>query len=289
MKLLLHELHSARALMAADDLGPALKRLARVKHVQKQLVEQWDVLATLTPSEYALIRPFLATSSGFQSHQYRAVEFLLGNKNADMVRVFEHSPVEHDSLQRLLGEPTLYDEFLRYLSRRGYAVPAAVLERDVTQPYRLDADLVEVFAGGLRLAGHPLGGLRDLRGARRHRGPVPAVAVPAPAGGVEDDRAQAGHRRLERGRLPAPGPRPDLLPRALRGARPRRVSRGGDPLVVPVAAAEGWPWLPDSSVDHCPSRCPDRAHPGQWWPVAAADSRNDHCPPLVERATGRGA
>ena len=103
MKLLLHELHSARSLMAADDLGPALKRLARVKHVQKQLVEQWDVLATLTPSEYALIRPFLATSSGFQSHQYRAVEFLLGNKNADMVRVFEHSPAEHASLSTLLG------------------------------------------------------------------------------------------------------------------------------------------------------------------------------------------
>ena len=90
MKLLLHELNSARALLAADELGPALKRLARVKHVQKQLVEQWDVLATLTPSEYSQIRPFLATSSGFQSHQYRAVEFLLGNKNADMVRVFEH-------------------------------------------------------------------------------------------------------------------------------------------------------------------------------------------------------
>ena len=105
MKLLLHELHSARALLAADDLGPALKRLARVKHVQKQLVEQWDVLATLTPSEYALIRPFLATSSGFQSHQYRAVEFLLGNKNADMVRVFEHSPAEHASLRGCSGSP----------------------------------------------------------------------------------------------------------------------------------------------------------------------------------------
>ncbi|MFL6170277.1 MAG: tryptophan 2,3-dioxygenase, partial [Ornithinibacter sp.] len=147
LKLLLHELHSARALMAADELSPALKRLARVKHVQKQLVEQWDVLATLTPSEYALIRPFLATSSGFQSHQYRAVEFLLGNKNADMVRVFEHSPSEHDSLQRLLGEPTLYDEFLRYLARRGYAVPESVLSRDVTLPYRLDEELVAVFAG----------------------------------------------------------------------------------------------------------------------------------------------
>ncbi|WP_392544776.1 tryptophan 2,3-dioxygenase [Oryzobacter telluris] len=147
LKLLLHELHSARALLATDDLAPALKRLARVKHVQKQLVEQWDVLATLTPSEYAQIRPFLATSSGFQSHQYRAVEFLLGNKNAEMVRVFEHSPAEHAELERLLGEPTLYDEFLRYLARHGYAVPAAVLERDLTQPYRLDEGLVDLFAG----------------------------------------------------------------------------------------------------------------------------------------------
>jgi tryptophan 2,3-dioxygenase len=146
LKLLLHELHSAMALLATDDLAPALKRLARVKHVQKQLVEQWDVLATLTPSEYAQIRPFLATSSGFQSHQYRAVEFLLGNKNAEMVRVFEHSPAEHDALERLLREPTLYDEFLRYLARRGYAVPPAVLERDVTLPYRLSEDLVDLFA-----------------------------------------------------------------------------------------------------------------------------------------------
>jgi tryptophan 2,3-dioxygenase len=147
LKLLLHELRSARKLLATDELGPALKRLARVKHVQKQLVEQWDVLATLTPSEYAQIRPFLATSSGFQSHQYRAVEFLLGNKNADMVRVFEHDPVVHADLERLLGEPTLYDEFLRFLARRGYAVPGAVLGRDVAQPYRLDEGLVEVFAG----------------------------------------------------------------------------------------------------------------------------------------------
>ncbi|MFQ6171963.1 tryptophan 2,3-dioxygenase [Oryzobacter sp. R7] len=146
LKLLLHEVHSARSLLASDELAPALKRLARVKHVQKQLVEQWDVLATLTPSEYAQIRPFLATSSGFQSHQYRAVEFLLGNKNADMVRVFEHSPEEHAGLQRLLGEPTLYDEFLRHLARQGYAVPAEVLERDITQPYRMSEALVDVVA-----------------------------------------------------------------------------------------------------------------------------------------------
>ncbi|WP_030527694.1 tryptophan 2,3-dioxygenase [Phycicoccus jejuensis] len=146
LKLLLHELRSARTLLAADELAPALKRLARVKHVQRQLVEMWDVLATLTPSEYAQIRPFLATSSGFQSDQYRAVEFLLGNKNADMLRVFEHDARASVLLGELLAEPTLYDEFLRLLARRGYAVPEAVLHRDVRAPYRLDPDLVAVVA-----------------------------------------------------------------------------------------------------------------------------------------------
>lgn len=146
LKLLLHELRSARTLLAADELAPALKRLARVKHVQRQLVEMWDVLATLTPSEYAQIRPFLATSSGFQSDQYRAVEFLLGNKNADMLRVFEHDARASALLGELLAEPTLYDEFLRLLARRGYDVPEAVLHRDVRSPYRLDPDLVAVVA-----------------------------------------------------------------------------------------------------------------------------------------------
>ncbi len=146
LKLLLHELRSARTLLAADELAPALKRLARVKHVQRQLVEMWDVLATLTPSEYAQIRPFLATSSGFQSDQYRAVEFLLGNKNADMLRVFEHDARASALLGELLAEPTLYDEFLRLLARRGYDVPEAVLHRDVRAPYRLDPDLVAVVA-----------------------------------------------------------------------------------------------------------------------------------------------
>lgn len=145
LKLLLHELHSARDLIAADALAPALKRLARVKHVLKQLVEQWDVLATLTPSEYAEIRPFLATSSGFQSHQYRAVEFLLGNKNADMLRVFETEPEARSTLATLLAEPSLYDEFLRFLARKGHDVPDAVLERDVSQPHREVPELVPVF------------------------------------------------------------------------------------------------------------------------------------------------
>jgi tryptophan 2,3-dioxygenase len=146
LKLMLHELRSARSLLATDELAPALKRLARVKHIQTTLTGQWSVLATLTPSEYAEIRPFLATSSGFQSWQYRAVEFLLGNKNADMVQVHAHDPVARDLLQTLLEEPSLYDEFLRYLSRRGYAVPDDVLERDFTQPYRVHEELVDTFA-----------------------------------------------------------------------------------------------------------------------------------------------
>lgn len=147
MKLLLHELQAARTAVARDELGLALKGLARVKHVLKQLVEQWDVLATLTPSEYAQIRPFLATSSGFQSWQYRSIEFILGNKNVDMLRVFDHDPDVKAGLAQLLEEPTLYDEFLRHLARAGYDVPTSVLERDVTAPYREVPELVDVFRG----------------------------------------------------------------------------------------------------------------------------------------------
>ncbi|WP_107774261.1 tryptophan 2,3-dioxygenase [Nocardioides sediminis] len=146
LKLMVHELRSARDLLASDDLAPALKRLARVKHIQRVLTDQWAVLATLTPSEYAEIRPFLATSSGFQSAQYREVEFLLGNKDADMVRVFGHDRAAYDALSGLLREPSLYDEFLRYLGRRGYAVPAELLDRDVTVPHALSPGLVDVFA-----------------------------------------------------------------------------------------------------------------------------------------------
>jgi len=147
LKLLVHELRSARALLATDDLAPALKRMARVKHVQHTLTDQWSVLATLTPSEYALIRPFLATSSGFQSAQYREVEFLLGNKNHDMVKVFAHDPDAHAALTTLLFQPSLYDEFLAYLARQGYAVPPECLDRDWSQPYVSNAALVEMFAG----------------------------------------------------------------------------------------------------------------------------------------------
>jgi len=147
LKLMIHELRSARALLRSDDLSPALKRMARIKHIQHTLTDQWSVLATLTPSEYAEIRPFLATSSGFQSAQYREVEFLLGNKNADMVKVFSHDESARAALEELLHEPSLYDEFLAYLSRQGYAIPQRLLDRDWSQPHNTDDELVDVFAG----------------------------------------------------------------------------------------------------------------------------------------------
>ncbi|QFG68011.1 tryptophan 2,3-dioxygenase [Ornithinimicrobium pratense] len=146
LKLMLHELTSARELLADDDVQPALKRIARVKHIQHTLTEQWSVLATMTPSEYAQFRHFLATGSGFQSWQYRAVEFSLGNKNADMLRVFAHDEAVQAQLEDLLHQPSLYDEVLRLLARRGHPVPQEVLDRDVTQPYEAHEGVLDVFA-----------------------------------------------------------------------------------------------------------------------------------------------
>jgi tryptophan 2,3-dioxygenase len=145
LKLVLHELRAVRDRLRADELRPALKGLARVKHIQRQLTEQWSVLATLTPSEYAQFRGFLGTSSGFQSYQYRAVEFVLGNKNPAMIELFAHDRSARELLQTLLGEPTVYDEFLRHLHRHGHPVPEQLLRRDVTQPYAFTPELVPVF------------------------------------------------------------------------------------------------------------------------------------------------
>ena len=145
LKLLIHELRSAIRLLAADDLSPALKRLARIKHIQRQMFEQWSVLETLTPIEYAQFRGKLGEASGFQSAQYRTVEFLLGNKHPGMVRVFRHDPDAFEALTRDLGAPSLYDEFLRYLAREGHEVPPERVERDWTTPYEAHPGVVEVF------------------------------------------------------------------------------------------------------------------------------------------------
>jgi tryptophan 2,3-dioxygenase len=147
MKLVIHELRSAMALLAGDDLPPALKRLARVKHVQRQMTDQWSVLATLTPAEYVQFRDRLGRASGFQSVQYRLLEFLLGNKNPAVLEVFAHDPLGERTLREALEAPSLYDEVLRFMARRGYAVPDRLVERDWTRPHELDADLVSVFAG----------------------------------------------------------------------------------------------------------------------------------------------
>ena len=145
MKLMLHELHelhAAIANVAADELGDAFKKLARVSKIMEQLVHAWDVLATMTPPEYSAIRPYLANSSGFQSAQYRCIEFALGNKNAAMLKPHAHRPDLLAQVQAAFVAPSLYDEALRLLARRGLAVPVDHLERDWTQAYA-ESDAVE--------------------------------------------------------------------------------------------------------------------------------------------------
>ena len=142
MKLALHELRAARESIRGDALPPAFKMLARVSRVMEQLVHGWDVLSTLTPSEYSVMRPHLGSSSGFQSAQYREIEFMLGNKNATMLRPHAHRPERHAEVEAALREPSLYDEAIRLLARRGFPIDAAQLERDWSLP-RAFSDSVE--------------------------------------------------------------------------------------------------------------------------------------------------
>jgi tryptophan 2,3-dioxygenase len=135
MKLLLHALRAAVRAVAEDRLQPAFKMLARVSRIMEQMVHAWDVLATMTPPEYSTIRPSLASSSGFQSWQYREIEFLLGNKNAAMLKPHSHRPDLLAQVQAAHDAPSLYDESLRLLARRGLPVPASAIERDWSRPH----------------------------------------------------------------------------------------------------------------------------------------------------------
>jgi tryptophan 2,3-dioxygenase len=146
LKLVLHELRAACTALAADNLKDALKKIARIKHIQRSMIEQWSVLATLTPTEYVQFRDSLAKASGFQSAQYRAVEFLLGNKNARMLEVFRGEPENAEMLREALEAPSLYDEFLRLLARRGMPISQRLLERDVTVAHVFDPELRDVLA-----------------------------------------------------------------------------------------------------------------------------------------------
>ncbi len=142
MKLMLHELHAAMRCVAADELGTAFKMLARVSRIMEQLVHAWDVLATMTPPEYSAIRPYLTNSSGFQSAQYRCIEFALGNKNAAMLKPHAHHPELLAQVQAAYQAPSLYDEALRLLAKRGLAIPDSHTLRDWTQSYAI-SDAVE--------------------------------------------------------------------------------------------------------------------------------------------------
>jgi tryptophan 2,3-dioxygenase len=145
MKLAIHELRAAVEHVKNDSLSPCFKILARVKQIQRMLFEQWAVLETLTPSEYVQFRGVLGQASGLQSFQNRMIEFLFGNKDAKIIQVFRHDPVIFDELQALLNTPSLYDEFLRLLSRRGFAIPEASLNRDWSLAYEPSPQVVLAF------------------------------------------------------------------------------------------------------------------------------------------------
>jgi tryptophan 2,3-dioxygenase len=145
MKLMLHELDAATACVKADKLEPCFKILARVAQIQRMLFEQWAVLETMTPSEYLGFRDALGRASGFQSYQYRAIEFALGNKDARALAPHAGQAEVHAELEARLRSPSLYDEFLRLLARRGHAVPADRVDRDFSQPYERSDAVVAVF------------------------------------------------------------------------------------------------------------------------------------------------
>lgn len=137
MRLMLHELDAARSRIQRDDLQPAFKMMARVSRIMEQLVSAWDVLSTLTPSEYSQFRGLLGHASGFQSHQYRMIEFILGAKSDVATRPFKHTPDIYAAVLERLNTPSLYDEAIRLLARRGFEIDPAVVERDWTQPNEL--------------------------------------------------------------------------------------------------------------------------------------------------------
>lgn len=149
MKLILHELHAAVACIRADDLSPAFKMLARVARIQSQLIQSWSVLSTMTPADYLKFRDQLGLSSGFQSFQYREIEFLLGNKKRALLAPHRHKPALHDHLKSVLEAPSLYDEVVLLLARRGFPIDSKVTERDWSQPYEatpsVEAAWLEVY------------------------------------------------------------------------------------------------------------------------------------------------
>jgi len=152
MRLMLHELNAALECIRRDDLDPSFKMFGRVARVQTQLISTWDVLSTMTPFEYSAFRNALGRSSGFQSFQYRMLEFLLGNKSAELIRVHMRDAKAYEALQRALQAPSLYDEVLRLLSRRGYGIPDDYLTRDFREPYKASKEVAGAWLGVYHIA-----------------------------------------------------------------------------------------------------------------------------------------
>jgi tryptophan 2,3-dioxygenase len=147
MRLMLHELNAALECIRRDDLDPSFKMFGRVSRVQTQLISTWDVLSTMTPFEYSAFRNALGRSSGFQSFQYRMLEFLLGNKNPELIAVHKRDSQAYEALERALDAPSLYDEVLRLLSRRGYGIPDEYLTRDFRVPYQPSKEVAGAWLG----------------------------------------------------------------------------------------------------------------------------------------------
>ncbi|MBO6797877.1 tryptophan 2,3-dioxygenase [Maricaulis sp.] len=145
MKLVIHEIEAASRRIAQNEVGPALKMLTRVSRTQEQLIEAWSVLATMTPADYLVFRDKLGHSSGFQSYQYRTIEFRLGNKNAAMARVHKDNPVAHAMVTEALTKPSIWDETLAFLARKGYEVPKDRLERDWSEAYEASEQVEAVW------------------------------------------------------------------------------------------------------------------------------------------------
>ncbi|MBF6594422.1 MAG: tryptophan 2,3-dioxygenase [Thermaceae bacterium] len=145
MKLVVHELQGAMQLLGQGIIDPALKRLTRVVRAQEQMTNAWEVLKTMTPADYLEFRSSFGSASGFQSHQYRLIEFLLGNRNPFMMRPHEHDRAHHQLLEAAIHSPGLYDLSLRILSQRGLTIPASILERDYSQPYEANAEVLKAW------------------------------------------------------------------------------------------------------------------------------------------------
>ena len=154
LKLALHELNAARTALQNNTVGAALKMLARVSRIMNSMIQAWDVLATLTPTEYTAFRDYLGHSSGFQSHQYRQLEFMFGNKNAALLAPFAHREDVHALLLKALNAPSLYDEAILLLSRRGFSVDAAAATRDFAQPYQTNDSVEAAWRAVYAAANH---------------------------------------------------------------------------------------------------------------------------------------